>query len=41
VVTEQGCDLGLVGYESAMLVQRVGTLLTPELIMELKSHMMR
>lgn len=41
VVTEAGCDLGLVGYESARLVQRVGALLTPELIVELKTHMMR
>lgn len=41
VVTEPGCDLGLVGYESAMLVRRVGALLTPELITELKTHMMR
>ena len=41
VVTGPGCDLGLVGYESARLVQRVGALLTPELISELKTHMMR
>jgi uncharacterized protein len=36
VVTEQACDLGLVGYESTMLMQRIGGLLTPELIAELK-----
>jgi hypothetical protein len=29
------CDLGLVSYEMAMLVQRVGHQLTPELITEL------
>ena len=36
VVAEQDCDLGLVGYESAMLMQRIGSLLTPQLIAELK-----
>lgn len=36
VITQQDCDLGLVGYESAMLMQRVGKLLTPQLIAELK-----
>lgn len=36
VVTEEACDLGLVGYESAMLLQRIGGLLTPDLIAELK-----
>lgn len=41
IVTESGCDLGLVGYETAMLVRRVGALLTPELITELKTNMMR
>lgn len=41
IVTEPGSDLGLVGYETAMLVQRVGSLLTPELIIELKTNMMR
>ena len=37
VVTAKNCDLGLVGYEIALLVQRVGSQLTPELIAELKS----
>ena len=36
VVARRGSDLGLIGYEVAMLVQRVGTQLTPELISELK-----
>ena len=36
VVTRRTCDLGLVGYEIAMLVSRVGPHLTPELITELK-----
>lgn len=36
VVTSGNCDLGAVGYESTVLVQRIGQLLTPELIVELK-----
>ena len=41
VITAEGADLGLVGYETAMLVHRVGALLTPELITELKSSILR
>ena len=41
IVTAEGSDLGLVGYESAMLVHRVGALLTPDLIAELKTSMVR
>jgi predicted regulator of Ras-like GTPase activity (Roadblock/LC7/MglB family) len=36
VVANRGCDLGLVGYEITLLVARVGSQLTPELIAELK-----
>jgi predicted regulator of Ras-like GTPase activity (Roadblock/LC7/MglB family) len=39
VVTSAYCDLGLVGYETAMLVERVGAVLTPELITELKANL--
>jgi predicted regulator of Ras-like GTPase activity (Roadblock/LC7/MglB family) len=39
VVTSRYCDLGLVGYETAMLVERVGAVLTPELITELKANL--
>lgn len=39
VVTARDCDLGLVGYEITLLVQRVGVQLTPELIDELKSSL--
>jgi uncharacterized protein len=39
VVTEEGCDLGAVGYESTVLVRRIGALLTPELITELKTSL--
>lgn len=37
VVASRDCDLGLIGYETALLVQRVGGQLTPELIAELKT----
>lgn len=36
VVTRRGVDLGLIGYEMTLLVERVGSQLTPELITELK-----
>jgi uncharacterized protein len=39
VVTAKNADLGLVGYEITLLVQRVGTQLTPELIAELKNSL--
>ncbi len=39
VVTSKNCDLGLVGYETTMLVERIGALLTPELITELKANL--
>lgn len=37
VVTSRDCDLGLVGFEITLLVERVGTQLTPTLITELKN----
>jgi predicted regulator of Ras-like GTPase activity (Roadblock/LC7/MglB family) len=40
VVTTGQCDLGLVGYQSTLLVQRIGQLLTPELIVELKASLL-
>ena len=36
VVASRECDLGLVGYETARLVERVGGKLTPELVVEMK-----
>ena len=36
VVAASDCDVGLVGYEMAVLVERVGPVLTPELRDELK-----
>lgn len=39
VVTSRGCDLGLVGYEITLLVDRVGPQLTPALVSELKNSL--
>ena len=39
VVAGKQCDLGLVGYEIAMLVNRVGGQLTPGLVIELKNSL--
>ena len=37
VVASRQCDLGLVGYEITLLVERVGAQLSPALISELKN----
>ncbi|MGB8860568.1 MAG: roadblock/LC7 domain-containing protein [Ilumatobacteraceae bacterium] len=39
VVTARDCDLGLVGFEITLLVDRVGAQLTPTLITELKNSL--
>jgi predicted regulator of Ras-like GTPase activity (Roadblock/LC7/MglB family) len=36
VVASAACDVGLVGYEMALLVERVGPVLTPQLRDELR-----
>ncbi len=41
VHTTRQCDLGLVGYEMTLLVDRVGQLLTPELRAELQGSAVR
>jgi predicted regulator of Ras-like GTPase activity (Roadblock/LC7/MglB family) len=41
VVADAGCDVGLVGYEMAVLVDRAGTVLTPELRAELQAALPR
>lgn len=38
VLCDTSCDIGLVGYEMSLLVDRVGDLLTPELVAELQSQ---
>jgi predicted regulator of Ras-like GTPase activity (Roadblock/LC7/MglB family) len=40
VVAGKGCDMGLVGYQTTLLVERVGTVLTPDLVAELKQEML-
>ena len=37
VVANKSCDIGLVGYQTALLVERAGKVLTPSLIHELRS----
>ena len=39
VVSERDCDLGLVGFEITLLVERVGAQLSPALITELKNSL--
>lgn len=39
VVTTADCDLGQVGYEATMMVERIGAILTPSLITELKGSL--
>ncbi len=39
VAAARDCDLGLVGFEIALLVERVGTQLTPALVTELKNSL--
>ena len=36
VIAESGCDVGLIGYEMAMLVSRTEATLTPQLITEMR-----
>lgn len=40
VVAGKGCDIGLVGYQTTLLVERAGAVLTPDLVMELKQEML-
>lgn len=40
VVTGKSCDVGLVGYQTTLLVERAGTVLTPDLVIELKQEML-
>lgn len=41
VVAGAGCDTGLVGYQTSVLIERIGGLLTPELVAELRSGVLR
>ncbi|MGH3565194.1 MAG: roadblock/LC7 domain-containing protein [Pseudonocardia sp.] len=41
VLASPTCDIGLIGYEMTLLVDRVGQLLTPELRTELQGSVLR
>ncbi|GAA5173966.1 roadblock/LC7 domain-containing protein [Pseudonocardia eucalypti] len=41
VLAEPNCDIGLIGYEIAVLVERAGDLLNPALISELREALAR
>jgi predicted regulator of Ras-like GTPase activity (Roadblock/LC7/MglB family) len=41
VIADSNCDIGLVGYEIAVLADRAGALLTPALITELRETLRR
>ena len=41
VIADGGCDVGLVGYEMAVLADRAGALLDPMLIGELRESLRR
>lgn len=41
VTTDDSCDVGLVGYEMAVLVEKAGNVLTPEIRAELQSALPR
>lgn len=40
VVATKGCDIGLVGYQTTLLVERAGGVLTPDLVAELRQEML-
>ncbi|WP_454858200.1 roadblock/LC7 domain-containing protein [Promicromonospora soli] len=39
VIAEATCDIGLIGYEMALLVSRTETTLTPQLITEMRDNL--
>ncbi len=39
VVAEGGCDVGLIGYEMALLVSRTEVTMTPQLVSEMRSRL--
>jgi predicted regulator of Ras-like GTPase activity (Roadblock/LC7/MglB family) len=41
VVADRRCDVGLVGYQMQLLVQRVGSALSPALVAELKESVLQ
>ena len=41
VVATRRCDIGLVGYQTTLLVERIAPLLTPALVAELRTTVLR
>ena len=41
VVATSDCDIGLIGYQTSLLLERVATVLTPALVAELRSTVLR
>ena len=41
VIAKGGCDIGAVGYQMTLLVERAGSLLTPALVAELRQEVLR
>ena len=41
VIARAGCDIGAVGYQMTLLVERAGSLLTPALVAELRQAVLR
>jgi uncharacterized protein len=41
VVARAGCDIGAVGYQMTLLVERAGGILTPSLVTELRQQVLR
>jgi uncharacterized protein len=40
VIADAGCDIGLVGYQTNLLLEKVGALLTPVLITQLRAQVL-
>ena len=40
VLANAGCDIGLVGYQTNLLLERIGVLLTPALIAQLRAQVL-
>ncbi|HET9058708.1 MAG TPA: roadblock/LC7 domain-containing protein [Acidimicrobiales bacterium] len=40
VVANAGCDIGLVGYQTNLLLEKIGALLSPALIAELRTQVL-
>ena len=40
MLASRGCDIGSVGYQIGLLVERAGSVLTPALVAELKESVL-